>query len=146
MYIVSACLIGVNCRYDGANVPDKALEELFKNGQAIPVCPEMLGGLPCPRECCEIATATDGSKKVITKSDRDVTNEFKEGANKVLAMCKVLDIDTAILKFRSPSCSSGKIYDGTFSGNIIEGNGLTAELLMQNNVKVLNEFNWNSEL
>jgi len=144
MYLISACLVGVRCRYDGENVPDKALQELFESGQAIPVCPELLGGLPCPRECCEIAQAPSGVRKVLSKSNKDLTPEFELGATKTLELCKVLGITTAILKFRSPSCGYGKIYDGTFSGNIINGNGVTGDLLAQNNINVLNEFNWQS--
>jgi uncharacterized protein YbbK (DUF523 family) len=146
MYIVSACLVGVNCRYDGQNVPDKALEELFKSGKAIPICPELLGGLPCPRACCEITETPDGVRKVLGKSNKDFTHEFELGAIKTLELCKALDITSAILKFRSPSCGYGKIYDGTFSGTIINGNGITADLLAQNGVKILNEFNWQQEV
>jgi uncharacterized protein YbbK (DUF523 family) len=145
MYIVSACLVGVKCRYDGSNVPDKALEELFQSGLAIPVCPELLGGLPCPRECCEIVKTEDNKYKVISKENKDVTAEFKLGALKTLEICKAIGADTAILKFRSPSCGYGKIYDGTFSGSIIDGNGITAELLSQNGIKVLNEDNWQQD-
>ncbi|WP_069999929.1 DUF523 domain-containing protein [Cellulosilyticum sp. I15G10I2] len=144
MYLVSACLVGVKCRYDGKNVSDTALEELFQSGQAIPVCPELLGGLSCPRECSEIIQTDKAAYKVASKTNKDVTAGFKLGAKKTLEICQSLDITTAILKSKSPSCGYGYIYDGTFSGNMIEGNGLTAELLSQNNIKVLNELNWNS--
>ena len=142
MYIVSACLIGVKCRYDGENVPDQKLEELYRSGQAIPICPELLGGLPCPRPCCEMVKQDHGSSKIFNQYDEDVTDAFILGANKTLGVCKAFGISTAILKSKSPSCGYGKIYDGTFSGNLIDGNGITGELLAKNGIRILNESNW----
>ncbi len=145
MYLVSACLVGVKCRYDGTNVPDETLQELFESGQAFPVCPELLGGLPCPRECCEIIQTDNKNRRVISKSNKDFTSEFEQGATQTLELCKTLGITAAILKSKSPSCGYGQIYDGSFSGNLIEGNGLAAELLAKNNITVFDELNWQSE-
>lgn len=139
MYLVSSCLAGINCRYDGRNSENKFVVELIKQGKAIPVCPEQLGGLPIPRICCEIAINKDGSKKVISKYGKDFTKEFLDGGEKTLAIAKITGIKKAILKSKSPSCGCGLIYDGTFSGNLIEGNGTAAELLIKNGIEVYTE-------
>ena len=144
MYLISACLVGVKCRYDGMNIPAKELELLFQKGEALPVCPELLGGLACPRECCEIDKTPGSSLKVISKSNQDLSAAFLLGAAKTLEICKLLHIHTAILKSKSPSCGYGEIYDGSFSGRLIAGNGITAQLLAQNNIAVFNELNWKS--
>ncbi len=141
MYIVSSCLAGINCRYDGRNHLNKDILNLVNKGEAIPLCPEVLGGLETPRIPCEII-GRDEFKKVINKNGVDLTSEFLNGANKVLEICKILNINKAILKSKSPSCGCGEIYDGTFSGNLIKGNGLTADLLIKNNIKVYNEKNF----
>jgi uncharacterized protein YbbK (DUF523 family) len=108
--------------------------KLAKDFILIPVCPEILGGLPIPREPAE-----QRGKRVITKSGKDVTKYFERGAKEVLKICKILKIKKAILKQKSPSCGCGKIYDGTFSGRLIEGNGVTTKLLKKNGVKVFSE-------
>ncbi|MDF2944878.1 MAG: hypothetical protein K0S01_3736 [Herbinix sp.] len=136
MYIVSACLAGVNCKYSGRNNENKNVIELVRQGKAIPICPEQLGGLPTPRACCEIVMSEEGNKKVISKDGHDYTKEFMEGAEKTLEIAKIIGADKAILQPRSPSCGCGLIYDGTFSGNLVKGNGLTAERLLQNGIKV----------
>jgi len=100
----------------------------------IPVCPEQMGGLSTPRE-----TAEKKKGKVITKSGKDVTLNFKKGAREVLKIAKLLGIKKAILKQRSSSCGCGKIYDGTFSGKVIKGDGVTAALLKRNKIKVITE-------
>lgn len=142
MYLISACLVGVNCKYNGAANLDQDLLKLFMEGQAIAVCPEVLGDLSIPREPCEIVKADDGSIKVVTKSGKDVTCNFIEGARKTLDICKSAGVDKAILQSRSPSCGYGKIYDGTFGGKLIDGNGLTAQLLSDNGISVLTDKNW----
>lgn len=142
MYLISACLIGVNCRYDGKSVPNEELKQLFQKGKAIAICPEVLGGLKTPRECCEIVQDSNGAKYVISESNKDFTSEYALGAKKALEICKAVGIKTAILKSKSPSCGYGKIYDGSFSKKMIEGNGLTADLLEKNQIKILNEMNW----
>jgi uncharacterized protein YbbK (DUF523 family) len=131
MYLVSSCLAGINCRYDGNNNLDEKVAELVKAGKAISVCPEVLGGLATPRDPSEIILDDEGNKKVVTEQGKDVTAEFKLGAEKTLEIAKVVDAKKVILQQRSP--------DGTFSGNLIKGNGLTAELLIKNGIEVLTE-------
>lgn len=139
MYLISACLAGIDCRYDGKNCGQKVFADLIKWGQALPVCPEQLGGLPVPRACCEITVSGNGDKKVTGQDGRDYTAEFIKGAEKTLAIAKEKGITKAILKSNSPSCGCGFIYDGTFTGKLAEGNGLTTELLMKNGIRVISE-------
>jgi len=142
MYLISACLVGVNCKYNGTTNLDEDLLRLFMEGQAIAICPEVLGNLSIPRDPCEIIKADDGSIKVVTTSGKDVTSNFTAGARKTLDICKSAEIDKAILQSRSPSCGYGRIYDGTFSGKLIEGNGLTAQLLSEHGIKIYTDTNW----
>lgn len=137
--LVSGCLVGINCKYNGGNNYNKTVSELVKSGQAIPLCPEMLGDLPVPRIPCEIIKGEKDEICVVNKEGKDCTKQFIEGADKTLAVVKELDIKVAILKSRSPSCGFGNIYDGSFSGKLIEGNGVTAKLLIENGVKVYTE-------
>ena len=145
MILVSACLCGVNCKYDGNNNLNEKILELLRCGKAIPVCPEQLGGQATPRPPHEIingdgAGVLDGICTVDgPKGNDDVTAEFLKGAYETLKIAKEMDIDIAILKARSPSCGKGKIYDGTFTGSKKNGNGVTAELLIRNNIKVYSE-------
>ncbi len=132
--LISACLAGVNCKYNGENNKNTKVIELIKNGNAILVCPEQLGGLMTPRPSAERL-----NDKVITKDKRDVTEEYVRGANEVLSLIKRFNIKKAILKSRSPSCGKGKIYDGTFSHTLTDRDGVTAELLMKNGVEVITE-------
>jgi len=132
--LCSACLLGINCRYNGKLKPNKKVIELAKREILIPVCPEQLGGLPTPRKPAE-----QRGRKVVTKSGRDVTENFKKGAKEVLKLAKLFGIKEAILKQESPSCGCGEIYDGTFSGNIIKGDGITTLLLKKNKIKVISE-------
>jgi len=134
MKICSACLLGIKCRYDGQSKPSKKVIKLSKKEILIPICPEQLGGLTTPRESAE-----QRKNKVITKSGKDVTKNFINGAKEVLRIAKLLGIKKAILKQRSPSCGSGQIYDGTFFGKIIKGNGVTTALLKRNEIKVISE-------
>lgn len=134
MKLCSACLLGINCRYDEKVKPNKKVLKLAKKEILIPVCPEQLGGLPTPREPSE-----QRGKRVITESGRDVTKNFENGAKQVLKLAKLFGIKEAILKQRSPSCGSGEIYDGTFTGRIITGDGVTTRLLKKNGVKVISE-------
>jgi len=134
MKLCSACLLGMNCRYDEKVKPNKKVLKLAKKEILIPVCPEQLGGLPTPREPSE-----QRGKRVITESGRDVTKNFENGAKQVLKLAKLFGIKEAILKQRSPSCGSGEIYDGTFTGRIITGDGVTTRLLKKNGVKVISE-------
>ena len=134
MKICSACLLGVKCRYDGKSKFNKKVLELLKTDILIPVCPEQLGGLPTLREPAE-----QKMERVITKSGEDVTETFVNGAGQVLELAKLFGIKEAILKQRSPSCGCGQIYDGTFTGKIVEGDGVTTALLKKNGIKVITE-------
>ncbi len=145
MILVSGCLCGVNCKYNGENNLNERVLQLFREGKAVIVCPEQLGGQATPRAAHEIIKGTgadvlDGRAIVDgPQGNDDSTAEFIRGAYETLKIAKELDVDTAILKARSPSCGKGRIYDGTFTGNKIEGNGVTAELLLRNNIKVYSE-------
>lgn len=134
--LISACLLGVNCRYDGKNnkLPDEKLEELKEKYELIPVCAEIYGGLTTPRVPSE---RRDG--RVYSKVGVDVTEKFTKGAEAVLYMAKLFGAELAILKENSPSCGSGTIYDGSFSGKLTEGDGVTAELLKKHGITVIGE-------
>lgn len=134
MRLCSACLLGVRCRYDGASKPNDEVIQLVRKETLIPVCPEQLGGLPTPREPAE-----QRGERVVTKSGRDVTESFVRGAEQVLQLTRLFGIKEAILKQRSSSCGCGQIYDGTFSGNVIKGDGVTTSLLRKNGIRVISE-------
>ncbi|MCK8060114.1 MULTISPECIES: DUF523 domain-containing protein [unclassified Fusibacter] len=138
MIIVSACLAGCECRYDGKGQADERVVELISRGEAHPVCPEQLGGLTTPREPCEIRLSK-GQVTVVTKDGEDRTSEFRLGAERTLAIAKALGATKAILKAKSPSCGRDMVYDGSFSGTLTGGRGLTADLLMKHGIKVLTE-------
>ena len=144
MILISACLLGYNCKYNGGNNLNPTLVELLKNHEIFPICPEQLGGLPTPRTPCEIKDSTGknvllGKGKVISKEGEDFTRYFVQGAKKTLAQAIDNDIKTAILKSKSPSCGVNMIYDGSFSGRLLPGAGVTTDLLRQAGVKVFNE-------
>jgi len=134
MKLCSACLLGIKCRYDGKDCRNEKVVELLKIELLIPVCPEQLGGLPTPREPAEIVGG-----KVLTKSGRDVTENFIRGARETLKIVKLLGVKEAVLKQGSPSCGCGRIYNGTFSGKTVEGDGITAALLKKHGIKVITE-------
>ena len=130
--MVSACLLGENCKYnDGNNRNEKILEFLAGN-EVIPVCPEQMGGLPTPRDPAEIV---DGV--VINKAGVNVDQEYRMGAQKTLEIALREKPDLVILQSRSPSCGVKERYDGSFSGKLIKGSGVTAELLIQNGFNVV---------
>jgi Uncharacterized conserved protein len=133
MILVSACLAGFRCRYDGKTVPDEETVQLVRSGQAVPVCPEMMGGLPCPRIPCERTP----NGRVTGKDGTDKTDAFVQGAKETLRIARLYDCNCAILKARSPSCGKGLIYDGSFTGTLTEGEGVAAELLEQNGITIL---------
>lgn len=142
MILISACLCGVNCKYSGGNNLHPEFLKLLKNGEVLPVCPEQLGGLTTPRSTSEITGGTgqdvlEGQAKV-TNRETDLSSYFVKGAYETLHLAEQAGIKTAILQPRSPSCGCGKIYDGTFSGRLIEGDGVTAALLKQHGIKVWN--------
>lgn len=139
--LVSACLLGVNCRYDGKSGESKDLLALMEEYNFIPVCPEQLGGMETPREPSEITSGCGGEVQVTNRLGQDVTEYFKQGAREVLSLAKLFGCRKAILKERSPSCGHGVIYDGTFSGAKVPGNGVTAMLLEENGITVTGESN-----
>lgn len=132
--LVSACLLGTPCRYDGKSKPCKAVALLEGKYHLVPVCPEELGGLPTPRLPSEIQ-----GNRVIRCDGHDVTEEYKRGAEMALALAKEQGIKRAILKSKSPSCAKHLIYDGTYSGVLVLGQGVTAKLLIENGIRVLDE-------
>ena len=137
MYIVSACLLGENVKYSGGNNFTEVVVEFLKDKEFIPVCPEVLGGLTIPREPCERL-----GDRVINKSGLDVTEAFHKGAERclegILEKASPEDVEGA----RSPSCGSGVIYDGTFSGVKIPGDGVFAELLKAKGIRVMTELDF----
>jgi uncharacterized protein YbbK (DUF523 family) len=134
MIIVSACLAEVHCRYDGESKPCKMVIRLVAEGKAIPVCPEQLGGLPTPRLPAELV-----GDKVIRKDGLDVTTEFMRGAREALKIARLVGAKAAILKARSPSCGCGKIYDGSFTGRLVEGVGIFTGLCIKEGIEVKTE-------
>jgi len=138
-YLVSACLAGVECRYDGGSCPHPVVESLVERGEAVAVCPEMLGGLDVPREPCEIRVDGRRGAKVVTQSGGNCTRQYLKGARKTLRIVRSLHIEKAILKSRSPSCGCGLVHDGKFSGALVSGNGVTAALLLRKGVRVFTE-------
>lgn len=134
--LVSACLLGVCCRYDGKEKKNEEVMRLLEKYNLIPVCPEILGGLATPRSPAEIR-----GEKVVNKLGQDVTREYERGARETLKIAKLLNIKRAILKENSPSCGLGSVYDGSFKGKLRAGNGRTVDLLLANNIKIYGESN-----
>lgn len=142
--MVSACLLGERCRYDGKDACAPWMERLKDEAVLVPVCPEVLGGLGVPREPCEIAGGTgadvwNGKARVVTRSGADRTRAFMDGAKKALDAGRAAGARYAILKSNSPACGPGTIYDGTFSGKKCAGNGVFAELLLREGVRVVSD-------
>lgn len=133
-YAISACLCGKLCRYDGKTTLNKKAAEIYERGEAILICPETDGGLKTPRSPCEIKNG-----RVISRDGRDCTEEYVRGAEAALKKCTENEVEICILKQRSPSCGSRQIYDGSFSGRLIDGKGITAKLLSENGFKVISE-------
>lgn len=134
MILVSGCLMGDKCRYDGKKCKNNQVIDYLKDKAYIKVCPEVMGGLDIPRIPAEIV-----GDQVITKLGQDVTSEFNLGAQLTLKIAQENNVQLAILKAKSPSCGYGQIYDGSFSGKLIEKNGITSELLLKNKIKIVNE-------
>ncbi len=144
MILVSACLIGINCKYNGYNNKNEKVIQYLKDKQFIIACPEQLGGMSTPREPSEIIEldtkdVIKGKISVINNKMIDVTNKFKEGAKETLKIANIYNCKEAILKDGSPSCGSTYIYDGTFSSKKIDGVGVTTALLINNGIKVISE-------
>lgn len=132
--LVSACLLGINCKYSGENNKNEKVIEYIKDKEVIPVCPEIMGGLSTPRPPSEII-----NDKVMNNLNQDVTQQYKKGAEETLKLAKLFNVKKALLKAKSPSCGKGYIYDGTFSSTLIEGNGITTKLLIENGIEVITE-------
>ncbi len=147
MKIVSACLLGIRCAWDGkARYKNKRVIELLRKETLIPLCPEQLGGLATPREFQEIEKGNgddvlDGRSRVKNKIGQDVTRQFTRGAKEALRIARQFNIKEFIAKSRSPSCGCGSIYDGSFSKRLIKGDGVTVALFKRNGIKVISENN-----
>jgi len=145
MKLISACLLGVKCAWNGdSRYKNNRAVQLSKLEPLIPICPEQLGGLPTPRVPQEIQGGTgedilNGKCKVINKDGKDVTKEFIKGAEETLKIACQLNIDEFIAKSKSPSCGCGQIYDGKFRGKVIDGDGVTTALLKRNGIKIIQE-------
>lgn len=132
--LISACLMGIKCRYDGGRKPVDCLDELMEQHVLVPVCPEVLGGLPTPRTPSERI-----GDRVLMKDGQNVTDHYRRGAEEALRIARMSGCNCALLKERSPSCGSGTIYDGTFTGTLCPGDGVCAQLLKEHGIKVLGE-------
>ncbi|MDD4702393.1 MAG: DUF523 domain-containing protein [Desulfovibrio sp.] len=140
-YIVSACLAGIACRYDGRANTCPEVQQMVEAGRAIPACPEFLGGLATPRPPCEITRG-----RVLTRDGQDVTQHFLLGAQAATEFALQQGCTAAILKNRSPSCGNGQVYDGTFSGVLVKGDGVWVEHLRQAGIALFNEENLPTDL
>ena len=132
--LISACLVGDNVKYDGGNNKNPLIDKLLEKYELVPFCPEVEGGLPIPRHPAE-----QRGEQVVNDLDEDVSDEFYRGADLALNICLYLKITKAILKERSPSCGSKKIHDGSFSNKLIDGEGVTTELLKRKGIIIYNE-------
>ena len=132
--LISACLLGCRCRYDGASKSHPLIPALAARHALVPVCPEQLGGLPTPRPPAERR-----GDRVVTAAGADVTEQYRRGAEEAWRLCAALGYTAAVLKERSPSCGCGAVYDGTFSGTLTAGDGVTAALLRQRGAAVYGE-------
>ena len=134
MIIVSACLAGIRCTYDCDMKSCEKVIKMVASGEAIPLCPEQLGGLPTPRPACE-----QNEGRVISCDGKDFTKEFEEGAKEVLRIAKLVGCTRAILKAKSPSCGAGKVFDGSFTKTLVKGDGVCAKMLKMNGIEVITE-------
>ena len=134
--LISACLLGLACRYDGKSKPLDAslLDALRRRWRLVPVCPEQLGGLATPR-----APSERQGDRVVSRAGRDVTEQYRRGAEQACFLCDLFGCENALLKERSPSCGSGEVYDGSFSGTLTPGDGVTAAALKARGVRVYGE-------
>lgn len=132
--LISGCLLGLCCRYDGKSKPNENIRALSEKYYLIPICPEQLGGLPTPRDPSEII-----GERVVSCTGIDVTAEYRRGAAEVLRLSQLFGCKKAILKERSPSCGFGMVYDGSFSGRLVDGDGVSAALLSANGIEIFGE-------
>lgn len=135
--LVSACLLGVCCRYDGQAKPHEGVLSLLGRHTLIPVCPEIYGGLATPRPAAERV-----GKRVLTAQGGDVTAQYRRGAEETLRLGRLYGCEAALLKERSPSCGSGVIHNGRFDGGLTPGDGVTAALLRANGIPMYGESEW----
>lgn len=143
-YVVSACLAGARTRYDGTDAGREGVRRLVAAGKAIPVCPEQLGGLPTPRAAVELsggdgANVLDGGAIALTESEYDATESFIRGAEEALRLAELFGASAGILKSRSPSCGCCRIYDGSFAGRLVDGDGIFAALLRRAGFTLMTE-------
>ncbi len=139
--LVSACLAGVPCRYDGGALPDTEVVALVAAGRAVAVCPEVAAGMPTPRGAAEIVggdgyDVLDRRARVLTVDGEDCTEAFRHGAELVTGEATALGVRTAVLQARSPSCGAGAIHDGRFAGRVVPGDGVLAAALLRAGVSV----------
>lgn len=149
--LVSACLLGTNCKYSGGNNLTPKVLELINELELVPFCPEEQGGLLTPREPCEIQAGAgkdvlEGKARVLNKLGEDVTEQFVKGAKASLDLAKQHSCSAAIMKAKSPSCGCGIIYDGSFSGKYKEGSGVCSQLLQDNGIAVMTENDFEEKL
>jgi uncharacterized protein YbbK (DUF523 family) len=144
--LVSACLLGVACNHEGRGSPRAVVDELAKHYRLVPVCPEVLGGLPTPRAAAELqggdgaeVVAGTGDARVVNIEGQDVTAAYRRGAEAAVAVAKAVGAERAVLKARSPSCGSSAVYDGTFSRRLVPGRGVTAAALAAAGLEVGSE-------
>ena len=143
MIIVSSCLAGCECRDDGKSNEIPEIKKMVLENKAIALCPEELGGLSTPRIPCEIVWK-ENERKVIGQDQKDYTQEFLQGAETFSNVAKALNAKAVILKANSPSCGYGNIYDGSFTGTLTKGNGLTAEKILEMDIEIFNENNFHT--
>jgi len=142
MILVSACLLGIDCKYNGSNNKNENVLKYLQGKEYVIACPEQLGGLTTPRNPSEIVKIGENEVneyKLLSNEGKDVSDNFIKGAEETLKIAKIFNCTQAILKEGSPSCGSSFIYDGSFTGKKISGQGVTTDLLRKNNIKVINE-------
>jgi uncharacterized protein YbbK (DUF523 family) len=137
MILVSACLAGVECRYNGTSYSIPKIAKMVKEGKAIPICPEILAGLPIPRHPAEQQNGT-----IISSNGEDQTSDYLLGSKIALEIALLIQCEQAIVKSNSPTCGCGVIYDGTFSGRLITGDGIFSRMLKDNGIEVCTEENF----
>ena len=142
--LISGCSAGLPVSHDGRGRLKEKVRALLESGAGVAVCPEQLGGMSTPRETCELTGGDghgvlDGTARVVTRSGRDVTEGFLEGARRALEIARRHGCRRAVLKARSPSCGKGGIYDGSFSGSLNAGDGVTAALLSRKGIEVVSD-------
>lgn len=132
--LVSACLLGIGCRYDGKCKPNEDVIKLSEEHNLVPFCPEIYGGLQTPRVPSEIV-----GEKVLNAEGEDVTEQYSKGAEEALKTAKMFGCEVAIMKEKSPSCGNGLVHNGKFDGGLIEGDGITVRILKKNGISVFGE-------